>query len=76
MSVTLRKKIAPNIIVGAWNYEDEDCMGQCIGVKDTDTLWYRALVQVESKKHGEGLIHSIRINKARMDELGFIVVEE
>ena len=79
MTVSLRKKIAPNVVIGAWNYEEEDHMGQCIGIKDTDTPWYRALVQVESVQHGNELINRenrIRINKARIDQLGWTIVEE
>ena len=77
MSVTLRKKIAPNIVIGAWNYNNENCMGQCIGIKESaDSAWYRALIQVENIKTKEGSVNRIKLNKDRINQFGFIIVEE
>ena len=74
--VNLRKKLTTGTVIGAWSYDDEVHTGQSIGVKDTETGIYNALVQVESVKCIEGLVDRIVINKSLLKQFGFVIVEE
>ena len=76
MAISLRKKLATGTVVGAWNYEDGNCIGQGISVKNNESGIYYGLVYVESVNCAEGLVNRIAIRKSLADQLGFVIVEE
>ena len=75
----LHKKLETGTCVCTWNYEDDNCMGQTVAVKN-DNGKYEPIIHVESvgNKGFEGVdAHNVvYINKDKISEAGFLIVED
>ena len=74
--MALNKKLETGTCVRAWNYESENIYkGMGLGIKDKNGA-YPAAINIESVHCAEGLVNRIIINKTRLKEAGFTIVEE
>lgn len=70
----MRQTLLTGTVIDSWHYDQKNMKGQGIGVEDgnghTDVI-----VNVESVKCLEGIVNRVVINKAKLKDLGWIIIE-
>ena len=70
----MRQTLLTGTVIDSWHYDQKNVKGQAIGVEDENGS-INILVNVESVRCLEGVVNRIVINKAKLKELGWTIVE-
>ena len=70
----MRQTLLTGTVIDSWHYDQKNVKGQAIGVEDENGS-INILVNVESVRCLEGVVNRIVINKAKLKELGWSIVE-
>ncbi len=74
--MALNKKLATDVVLRTWNYEEGNKAGQTIAAYNGETGEYDPLVHVESITCLEGTTQQITINRKNAEKHRLLIVEE
>ena len=73
--MVLQKKLASGANIRTWNYNEENYVGQAMGIKN-DNGTYESVINVESAVCSEGTVNRVVIKKSLLEKMGWTIIEE